>query len=337
VTLLDDDVIARVKERTDLVALIGSFVQLRMSGNNHVGLCPFHAESTPSFTVYDDGHYHCFGCGKHGDAITFVMERDGIGFRAAIDRLASDAPVSIDSARTMPTVTKPTTQKRSGRVMPLAEVHAETARIARNERGGGDWTVRTWAYDNLDGKPALLVARADDRMTPPMEKVMRRLHYVDAGFSWGDPEDAVLLPLYHNEIAAAVPGSYVLLVEGERKCDAVRALGLLCTTIAGGGDGPQNIERASLDVLRPHRVEILGDHDDTGTNRALRIAVKLAADPQRTLPVRVLSFAAVFGVTHPKGADIDDIINELRKRRLEPDEAAEQICIAVENAESLRC
>ena len=55
------------------------------------GCCPFHGEKTPSFYVYEDGHYHCFGCGAHGDAIGFVMQSEGAGFMEAVERLAAEA------------------------------------------------------------------------------------------------------------------------------------------------------------------------------------------------------------------------------------------------------
>ena len=59
------------------------------------GCCPFHGEKTPSFYVYDDGHYHCFGCGAHGDAIGFVMQSEGAGFMEAVERLAAEAGLEV--------------------------------------------------------------------------------------------------------------------------------------------------------------------------------------------------------------------------------------------------
>src|SRR5712671_2704668 len=76
----------RVKEANDLVAWIESYLPLKPRGHRLlVALCPFHKESTPSFTVYADSqHYHCFGCGKSGDVFTFLMEREGLSFREAM-------------------------------------------------------------------------------------------------------------------------------------------------------------------------------------------------------------------------------------------------------------
>ncbi len=83
-----------LRQRTPLPALIGRRVRLARSGRQWKGCCPFHGEKTPSFYVYDD-HYHCFGCGKHGDAITFTMESEGTGFMDAVERLAAEAGLEV--------------------------------------------------------------------------------------------------------------------------------------------------------------------------------------------------------------------------------------------------
>ena len=66
-----------LRARTPLAAVVGRRVRLARSGRQWKGCCPFHGEKTPSFYVYEDGHYHCFGCGAHGDAIGFVMQSRG--------------------------------------------------------------------------------------------------------------------------------------------------------------------------------------------------------------------------------------------------------------------
>ncbi|PXX98541.1 DNA primase [Halomonas sp. LBP4] len=81
-----DDLLARV----DVVEVVGERVQLKKAGRNHSGLCPFHQEKTPSFTVSADKQfYHCFGCGAHGNALRFLMEYDKLRFPEAVEQLAS--------------------------------------------------------------------------------------------------------------------------------------------------------------------------------------------------------------------------------------------------------
>ena len=81
-----------LRQRVPLSDVVGRRVKLIRKGRRHSGLCPFHAEKTPSFSVVDDdGFYHCFGCGVHGDAISFLREMEGLEFMEAVERLAEMA------------------------------------------------------------------------------------------------------------------------------------------------------------------------------------------------------------------------------------------------------
>lgn len=92
-----DEDVRRVREATDLAALIGRRVSLRKVGNRHVGLCPFHNERTPSFNVNAaEGFYHCFGCGESGDAITYVRETEHCEFTEAVEQLAAAAGITLN-------------------------------------------------------------------------------------------------------------------------------------------------------------------------------------------------------------------------------------------------
>ncbi len=93
---LPDSFLDELLARTDIVELIGRHVQLRRSGRSWVGLCPFHREKTPSFTVSPEkGLFYCFGCGKGGNAIGFVMEYEGLSFPEAVERLAGLAGMQV--------------------------------------------------------------------------------------------------------------------------------------------------------------------------------------------------------------------------------------------------
>ncbi|HTL98565.1 MAG TPA: DNA primase [Holophagaceae bacterium] len=99
----DREIVEQVKEATDLVALVGQAVKLKKSGAAWSGLCPFHSERSPSFQVVPQrGFYHCFGCGKHGDAFTWVMEREGLTFPEALDLLARQAGIALPERRERP-------------------------------------------------------------------------------------------------------------------------------------------------------------------------------------------------------------------------------------------
>ena len=99
----DREIIQRIKDATDLAALIGQAVKLRRQGSAWVGLCPFHSERSPSFQVVAErGFYHCFGCGKHGDAFTWLMEREGLAFPEAMEQLAQGAGIEVPRQRERP-------------------------------------------------------------------------------------------------------------------------------------------------------------------------------------------------------------------------------------------
>jgi DNA primase len=86
-----------LRARTPMQALVSRSVKLTRSGRDVKGCCPFHGEKTPSFYVYDD-HFHCFGCGEHGDAITFTMKTTGAGFMDAVELLAAKAGLEVPKA-----------------------------------------------------------------------------------------------------------------------------------------------------------------------------------------------------------------------------------------------
>jgi len=95
VGILDEDV-ARVREATNMVAVVSEHVGLKRVGRRYQGICPFHAEKTPSFSVNPElGLYHCFGCGVGGDAIQFVREVEHLDFATAVERLAAKAGITL--------------------------------------------------------------------------------------------------------------------------------------------------------------------------------------------------------------------------------------------------
>jgi len=140
--------VAEIKSKLPVVDVVGETVALKRAGTIHKGLCPFHAEKTPSFIVTPDREtWHCFGCGEHGDIFTFVMRRDGLDFREALGRLAEKAGVELSehSAR------EDRHRRRLRETLEAAvawyrEVHlqasqAERARTYLAERGLSDATL----------------------------------------------------------------------------------------------------------------------------------------------------------------------------------------------------
>jgi DNA primase len=128
----DREIVDRVRDATDLLALVGSAVKLRKQGSAHVGLCPFHAERSPSFQVVPGrGFYHCFGCGKHGDAFSWLMEREGMTFPEALEQLARAAGIDLPQRRERPSA-EVDLETRMRSALDAAQAFFE-AQLARND------------------------------------------------------------------------------------------------------------------------------------------------------------------------------------------------------------
>ena len=126
-----------LRQRVPLSDVVGRRVKLLRKGRRHSGLCPFHAEKTASFSVVDDdGFYHCFGCGAHGDAISFLRETEGLEFLEAVERLAEMAGLTVPrSASQNPAISR---QRKS--VLDILEETALFFEAAMRREGGQNAT-----------------------------------------------------------------------------------------------------------------------------------------------------------------------------------------------------
>ena len=98
--MFSEDIISRVRDSIDIVDLISGYVSLKKTGKNHLGLCPFHSEKTPSFNVNPEKQiFHCFGCGVGGDVFKFLELQEGLNFPEAVKQLAARGgiPLPADS------------------------------------------------------------------------------------------------------------------------------------------------------------------------------------------------------------------------------------------------
>src|SRR5436309_8923548 len=156
--------IERVRTATDFVAVAGDHIALKRAGRRWQGLCPFHAEKTPSFSINaEEGLYYCFGCGAGGDVIKFVREVEHLDFAEAVERLAARAGITIryDTAA----ITED--RRRRGRLVEVMEKAVEwyhqrllagsdaaPARAYLRSRGYDGEVVRRyrlgWAPDDWD-------------------------------------------------------------------------------------------------------------------------------------------------------------------------------------------
>ena len=92
----DDSIIEQVRSSNDIVDIVGRYVRLTKKGSNYFGLCPFHGEKTPSFSVSPRKQiYYCFGCGAGGNVISFLMEYENYSFTEALKALADNAHIEL--------------------------------------------------------------------------------------------------------------------------------------------------------------------------------------------------------------------------------------------------
>jgi len=172
VAIAPEDV-QRVREATDIVALVSQHTRLSKKGRRWVGLCPFHSENTPSFSVNaEEGVFYCFGCHASGDAITFLRNTEHLDFTEAVEQLAERAGIALQR------VSVKDAQRESGRkklyeameaavawyVDRLGDPDAKPAREYLAERGYGDEIIRRysigWAPDGWDPLAHYLMAEA---------------------------------------------------------------------------------------------------------------------------------------------------------------------------------
>ncbi|MDQ3737971.1 MAG: DNA primase [Actinomycetota bacterium] len=161
---ISDDDIERIRSTVSIVDVVAEHVSLRKAGRNHVGLCPFHAEKTPSFNVREEtGRYKCFGCEAAGDVFSFVQAVEHVDFVGAVESLAGRARITLNYTTTGQTKQRARRKRLVGAMEAAVEWYHErlltdpTARLARDylrSRGLGGDEARAfklgWAPDSWD-------------------------------------------------------------------------------------------------------------------------------------------------------------------------------------------
>ncbi len=136
---IPEETINRIRDAADILDVVSGYVQLKRRGRNWFGLCPFHQEKTPSFSVNPQKMiFHCFGCGKGGNAITFVMELEKLEFVEAVQRLGERYGIPVELSGTTDPRKKATVQQ----VLDLCELAADIYR--ENLQGGAGAKVRAY-------------------------------------------------------------------------------------------------------------------------------------------------------------------------------------------------
>ncbi|HUB10670.1 MAG TPA: DNA primase [Acetobacteraceae bacterium] len=189
-----------LRSRTPLAAVVGRRVKLARSGRQMKGCCPFHNEKTPSFYVYEDG-YHCFGCGAHGDAITFVMQTQGAGFMEAVQQLAAEAGLQVP----LPSPEAAEVEQRRHDLAAVLQAAQDSyqrrlylpegrhALAYLRGRGLSEATIRQFGLGwSGEGRGALAAGLARDGITAD--------RLVEAGLMRRDDETGRIYDLFYNRV-----------------------------------------------------------------------------------------------------------------------------------------
>lgn len=141
--------IDRIIDSTDLASLVGEVTNVKPSNGRHTCCCPLHNDKTPSMVIYPDGHYHCFGCGKHGNAITFVMEHMNMGFPDAVRYLAKRANITVEQHQE--------TEKERAERLETEQLYLTNEAAYRNyreafeqSREAKDYAYKRWGKEYCD-------------------------------------------------------------------------------------------------------------------------------------------------------------------------------------------
>jgi DNA primase len=138
--------------RVDIVDVVGRYVQLKKGGANFMGLCPFHNEKSPSFTVSPTKQfYHCFGCGAHGTAIGFLIEYSGLGFVEAVKDLAQNVGMTVPDEDRLPPAQRAEVQAKS---LALSDVMSKACDFYRHQLRGAQQAIGYLKNRGLTGEIA---------------------------------------------------------------------------------------------------------------------------------------------------------------------------------------
>ena len=186
--MFSEDIIGRVRDSVDIVDLVSGYVSLKKTGKNHTGLCPFHSEKTPSFSVNPDKQiFHCFGCGAGGDVFRFVELQEGLNFPEAVRVLASRAGIALPANSRSRNQDKKSEDERQ----VLIAIVADAAEYFRNELKGPAGSMARAYLKRRGVTDAMVQDFALGYIKPEWDGMLR--HLKQRGYAFGQMEKAGLI------------------------------------------------------------------------------------------------------------------------------------------------
>lgn len=314
-----------VLDAVDLVEVVARYISLRKSGSEWEGLCPFHDERSPSFTVSPaKGFVHCFGCGAHYDAIGFLRRIAGVSFVDACAQLGG---------RQVPAAAIKSSRREQQRFGPSGEwvpvfPSADAPRLAAGERcsiwnpkRNRPWSfapTRADAYRDASGRLMGYVLRTEivDRATGRSSKITPQVTWCigpDGTARWCLRPFGTPRPLCGLDDLAARPQAPVLIVEGE-KCRAAAAAALPMYAAVTWPGGSKGIARADWSPLSGRELVLWPDADDAGRQAMIGYIHHdgrfIDGVAQLVRRAGCASIRMVDPIGRPKGWDLADALDE---------------------------
>lgn len=252
--MIDRDETRRILDTADLVEIIGKRITLKKKGPEHLGLCPFHNDKTPSLSVNRaKGIWKCFGCGEGGDAADFIMKYDHVNFPEAIKSIQGGlVSGSIPSRADIPKPPPPAPQ-----VSPVP-LDAPPANFVHS-RYGQPATV--WTYNDAQGRILGHVCRYEP--VGERKQVLPLTYRLGEGWRFRGFDNP--RPLYGLDFLAASPDKTVLIVEGEKTAEFIQRHIPTAAVVTWNG-GTDNVKNADFSPLFGRRnILVWADNDLTHT------------------------------------------------------------------------
>ncbi|MCI0146680.1 hypothetical protein KNO81_12355 [Paraburkholderia sediminicola] len=244
----------------DIVSLVESYgIAVETRGKEWFALCPFHSEESPSFTVRPAiGRYHCFGCGADGDTIQFVRDIEGVGFRDAVRKLSGSLPADA-KPRTKREIEREDPEEWVPIIPAPADVTSPTRdTISRKIAGKSTRLTSSTRWEYRDGDGALIgyvhrFNRPDGGKEVMPQTYCQNSETGELAWRWlSFPKPR---PIYGLDKLATNPNAQVIVVEGEKACDAAQALftgadipmsKLVVVSWPGGGKAVKHVDWSPL-------------------------------------------------------------------------------------------
>lgn len=331
--LFSESEIEEIKQRNDIVEVVSRYINLKKQGKDYMGLCPFHDDKTPSFSVSPTKQlYYCFGCSDGGNVFQFLMKLNKMNFQDAVLHLSGNG-VAIPSQHRRPNKpqNKPKTTPIPSKEIELTilsgniEIPKKVLQAHPAKPGKETWVTR---YLYSDTQWVDRIECVDNSKPKGYDKITLPYHLNKNREVINTKGEKLWHPYRWNEVLDHGKGKWVLGVEGESCVEVARQIGLVSFTWQGGSWLPEVIERAFSEVKSAGIVGIVyfPDHDDAGRKKAEKVS---EAATSVGLPCIILNPLEIWSEMPEKG-DIVDCLNS----GFEPSSLANKIIyIAQKSAE----